>query len=75
MMKHRIEIFEGKPLRGEDEEIFERYWYWRLIHINGHKLATSEAYTRRSTALRVAKRVADAGRFGLVDFTVRAKKK
>jgi uncharacterized protein YegP (UPF0339 family) len=29
-------------------------WYWRIKHVNGNKLATSEGYTQKSSAYVVA---------------------
>ena len=35
-------------------------WYWRLKSRNGRTLAHSETYTRRMSAVRVAKKLAKA---------------
>ena len=84
--KHRIEVFETdtmgftKESWGDDTACFGKwhlanvcYFYWRLRHKNGRKLATSEGYTRHSTALRIARNVAKAGGFEIVDLTKKRK--
>ncbi len=54
---YRIQLFRGA----------DRQWYWRLRHRNGNILATSEGYTRRTTAARGAERLAQALRFVQVE--------
>lgn len=57
MSLYRIELFRGK----------DRQHYWRIVHRNGNILATSEGYTRRTTAARGAERLAQALRFVQVE--------
>lgn len=45
---NRIEVFPGRR-RGE--------WFYRVVSVNGQKLATSEAFTRRRDAHRAALRL------------------
>ncbi len=79
--KHRIEVFEAHAIEigyladhgvEVSEERFKR-WAWRIRHRNGNKLATSETYTRLSTARRIARNVAKAGGFEIVDLTKKRK--
>lgn len=71
--KHRIEVFETDTMGFTKESWGDCYFYWRLRHKNGRKLATSEGYTRHSTALRIARNVAKAGGFEIVDLTKKRK--
>jgi hypothetical protein len=43
----KIEVYKAK--NGQ--------WYWRLMSSNRHVLATSETYTRKFTAMRIARNV------------------
>ena len=42
-----IEVFQGDDGK----------WYYRLAHINGNKLATSQDYANKGNAKRAARRV------------------
>ena len=42
----RVELFKG----------VDGYWYLTLVAANGEKLAVSEAYTRRRSARRAARK-------------------
>jgi uncharacterized protein YegP (UPF0339 family) len=41
-------------------------WFWHLVGLNGEIVASSEAYSSKSSCKRTAKQVADAGGFELV---------
>lgn len=45
-------IAQYQIFKGEDGN-----WYWRLVGKNGEIAAQSQAYTRRSNAIRAAKRM------------------
>lgn len=76
MSKHTVEVFAtDKRWIGGARTLGVPMFFWRLRHKNGNKLATSEAYTRKATARRVALRVALAGRFGFEDLTARKAKR
>lgn len=52
---YKVEVFKGA----------HKQWYWRIVHRNKNILATSEGYTRKASAMTVARRV--AGQMTLVD--------
>lgn len=49
-----LEVFAG-----DDEQ-----WYYRLRHVNGRKLATSEAYAKKGNAVRAVQQIAQATGLG-----------
>lgn len=56
-----VEVFSGKRLRVVGGATMKQQnWYWRLRWQNGRIAATSESYLSRSTATRLAKKMATA---------------
>lgn len=48
MKPYKLDIFQGK----------DGQWYISLLHGNGRKFMTSEGYTRKGTAKKIARRFA-----------------
>ncbi len=70
-MKYRVEVFDGwGPWYSINGGQVRRHgFYWRVRHVNGNKLGTSEAYTRHASAMKVAKRLASAAGWKVEDKT------
>jgi len=51
-----VEVFPGRTGVNAPEAI---WWYWRIRWANGKIAAVSEGYTRKATALRLARKMSD----------------
>jgi len=47
-----------------------KQWYWKLIHRNGHDLATSETYSSRYKACQTAHGVQSLFKRGMCKFEI-----